>query len=413
MLRPDLATSPPATYTPAVPSRTAIIAVVVFVASLGGTIASGRLEGDYRIDEVHKISETFFLRLVEQGDFHSPAWMESPVERANPQVGKLLFGLAIQSAGQPLPPDLRVASLTQSGRREPPPEWDAQYRRWLRPARLVSALATAGTVTLVFLAGSSATGVAGGLICALLYSFNFLVTTFAATAVFDPLLTFFVLLAGVLSLIVEDERTAGISASLAAALAFNVRITGLVAIGACVLIFLIQRRFRAVALAAIVFPIAALALNPYYWVRGSEPDSLLGRIVSRGFTQQRDLRMLLQREVAAQGALDTLRKKCTFLFQNALGDWNGIAILAGILCLIAALVVARRRSRQAIAVGVWSAAIALVIALWIPIAFPRYLLVAVPSLALLGGLGWGFAAMGIAEVITNVSTSPRANPKGR
>lgn len=393
--------------------RSAITATLIFIAALGTILLSGRLEGDYRIDEVHKISETFFLRLIEQGAFGSPAWLESAVERTNPPAGKVLFGLALQLAGQPLPPDLLVAHLTESGRRLPPPEWDAQYRRWLLPARLVSAVVTAGSVALVFLAGSYACDAWGGLVCALLFSSNFLVATFAATAVFDPLLSFLILLSGLLSLILENQIAAGIFASLAAALAFNVRITGLLAWGACMLVFLLGRRLRAVAITAILFPVAAIALNPYYWVPDRQRTPLPLRIVSRLMIQHRDLRRLLSHEIATQGALDTLEKKSAFLFQYALGDWAGLTLLLGILCLIAAMIVARHRSSRAILTGVWSTAVALAILVWIPIPFPRYLLVATAPLALLGGMGWRFAATGVAEVMMNVSTSPRPNANGR
>lgn len=408
-----LATLRGATYTHPVSLRNLLLAGAVFAGSLLVILLSGRLQGDYRIDEVHKISETFFLRLIEDGDLHNPVWLASPVERTNPPVGKILFGLAIQASGQPLPPDLQVARLTESGHRLPPPEWDRRYRQWLRPVRLVSGFVTAATVALVFLAGVSATDLAGGLICAILYSLNFLVATFSTTAVFDPLLAFFVLLAAVLSLNVEPDWLAGLACSLAAALAFNVRITGLLAIGACLLILLTLRRLRAAMLAVASFPIAALALNPYYWVPGTDGSGLPARIVSRILLQQHDLRTLLQRELALQGPLDTIPRKFNFLFQYALGDWSGIAILLGILFLIAAALLAKSRSPRAVAVGIWSAFVALVIAFWMPIAFPRYLLVAVPPLALLGGMGWRFAATGIAEVITNVSTSPRENPNGK
>ncbi|MEO6260598.1 MAG: hypothetical protein ABIP63_09610, partial [Thermoanaerobaculia bacterium] len=274
-------------------SRKAFVAGLVFLASLATTIFSGRLEGDFRIDEVHKISETFFLRLVEEGDWGSSAWLDSPVERTNPPVGKLLFGLAIQAVGQPLPTDLRVATLTQNGRRLPPPEWQAQYQRWLFPARMMSALATAATASLVLLLGWFATDLSGGLICVLFYSLNFLVAAFSATAVFDPLLSFFIVLAGALSLLIENQKIAAISASLAAALAFNVRVTGLLAIAACVVLFLITRRLRAAALSATIFPIAAIALNPFYWVPGPVSDALPQRTVSRILLQQHDLRTLL------------------------------------------------------------------------------------------------------------------------
>ena len=216
--------------------------MLVFAAAALLILLSGRLGGDFRIDEVHKLGETYFLRLVESGDFRNPDWLGSRVERSNPPVGKVLFGLAIQLSGQPLPSDLRLATLTEHGRPLPPPELDAQVRGWLRPVRIFVLLVTAATATLVFLAGAYATDHAGGLVCAALYMTNFLTQTFATTAVFDSLLTLFITAAAVIALMVRRDAAAAIAASLAAALAFDVRVTGLVALGGVLVIFAVQRR---------------------------------------------------------------------------------------------------------------------------------------------------------------------------
>jgi 4-amino-4-deoxy-L-arabinose transferase-like glycosyltransferase len=385
-------------------------AVLVFAASLTYTLASGRQHGDFRIDEAHKLSETYYFRLLRQGQLHHPDWFRSLVERINPPLGKYLFGAAIATAGLPLPTDLTVAERVNHGQHYPPAAVVQQYRDYLEPARTFIALITGLTAALVFLLGFEMGGLSCGIIAALLYATSFLTEAFSATASFDPLLSFFVALAAVPALMILRTESAALQAPLAAAAgiaggaAFSIRVTGLIALAAVFAMLAIwglmsERTARAAALAIVAgfsCAVLAIAVNPYYWATSSDPtvplefrsaDPLPQRILDRGMRQLRDLKSMEARELREQFPLRGL-DKARFVSEYVFGDLVGMAILAGVAFLILRLALRRQAKIEQLALVTWSAAIIVILTAWLPLGYPRYVLVAIPPFALLAALGW-------------------------
>jgi hypothetical protein len=385
-------------------TRVALLACVIFAAAALRVWISGRMEGAFRIDEVHKISETYFLRLAERGDFANRDWFMDPVERSNPPVGKYLFGAAVQAAGLPLPEDLTVAALTAGGRRIPPPERVMMYRRWLRPARLVSLFATAATAALVFMIVTRVAGVWAALLAVILQMESFLTQAFSATAVFDPLLTLAIVAAAAPAMVPIAGRPAWmwrlLLSGAMAGLAFEIRASGLVAALAAGVVIIggMASRSRdlrssiggALAAAAACVSIAT-SVNPFYWSLPTDPrvpgvfrspQWLPGRIVSRYALQMGDLQTILAGQPRFSGAV----AKARFAFEYLFGDWVGIALLLGLV--LAVLTLWRSDFRGWRLLFGWAAIVATVLVAWLPVAYPRYLLAAVPPLAVLSSLGW-------------------------
>jgi hypothetical protein len=400
-------------------SRTAI-AIAVFALSLLAILATGRQRGDFRIDEAHKLSETYYLRLVERGDFDNPDWFRSRVERSNPPAGKYLFGLAIRAAGLELPRDLTVAEVVNSGQRYPPPSALPAYRKMLVPARLFTAAITAATAATIFLAGCSAAGFPAGAVATILYATSFMTQTFAATAVFDPLLTFAVLLPLLPISRIENSSWRSAAWLMAAAgamagVAAQVRVNGLIALAGIIAAALCDavysgRLRRAVALCCIASAACltvATLVNPYYWSNPSASavpspfrgyESLPVRIVDRYRIQFADLRFLLAREEAAQTALRGIEKP-RFVAEYLFGDWFGIAMLFGLALAVAVPIATRRLGRPAAIPIAWSAVIIVILTAWLPLPYPRYVLLAVPPAALVAGYGWSALGRSLMELL--------------
>ena len=345
-------------------SRRALLAAAAFAASVAVTLLSGRLDGDWRIDEAHKISETANL---------SPrAWAQSRSESANPPVGKLIFAAAIRVAGVQVPYDPAFIERAARGERVPPPQLRAAYARALRPARLVSLFATAVTAALIFLLSDS-------LLAPLFYIFSFLPLTFAATAVFDPLLTLFVVAAALpVARTATWPRTIG--AAVLAALAIDVRATGALAIAGIVVLLLIRRRFAQAAAAAALAVALAAAMNPYF------------------FAQFEDLRILLAETGEHRlGAIE----KLSFVSQYAFGDWVGIAILIGV-------VFAFFKPRELLLA--WCATIVVLFTAWLPVGYPRYVLVIIPALAVAAAHGYRHGVVAAGHLASGRRRSANTGP---
>ena len=323
-----------------------VLPLAAFALSAVWLSITGNLDGDFRIDEAHKISETYFLRLIERGDFRNPDWLSSPIERSNPPVGKILFGLAIQAAGVPLPTDMKFAAHPDPAGRP------LQFRPALRPVRVVSLLATSGTAALAC--------VLGGPLAALLFMGSFLVNTYGTSGIFDPLLTFFVVAAAVpVARKVTWPRT--VAAATLAALAFDTRASGILALlGVCVLL---GREWRKSLAAIAVFAALATALNPPVWFLGwGQPF--------------RDLNALLAN--TGEHRLTPL-EKIDFVSEYAFGDVFGIITLLG-------LPFAFWRTEGSI--KWWCSAIVVAFTAWLPVGYPRYVLVVMPALVIGAAIGY-------------------------
>jgi 4-amino-4-deoxy-L-arabinose transferase-like glycosyltransferase len=270
-------------------------------------------------------------------------------------------------------------------------------------------VATAATAAVVFSIAAFAGGITAGVIGAVLYLAHYLTVTLAGTAVYDPLLALFVTLSALP--LVHLERTparrrivlSAIAAGLFAAAAFQTRLTGI--IGLCVLILLfavawLQTRRRDIGLFVMisiaVFGLAAIAVNPFYWstprtnVNMPASDELLpGRIIGRFALQFRELSELLRIQAESQEMLSTIGAKVSFASEIVLGDITGMLMLLGWGIAVYFLLrgPAHRRLGNAIVLA-WSGLIIALIVLWLPLAWPRYLLIAIPAAAAGAAVGW-------------------------
>ncbi|MHB0968819.1 MAG: phospholipid carrier-dependent glycosyltransferase [Thermoanaerobaculia bacterium] len=394
-----------------------LIALAAFVGVFAGSIARGALRGDFRIDEAHKLSETWHLRLLLEGRFDDPEWYANVVDRTNPPVGKYVFGVAALLAGESLPERPSLARAAGPDAYIPPTfskELSEPYRPLLRPARVASLMATSLTAALVAWVVARRVGAAAAILAIVLDATNFLTTTHGASAVFDSLLTFFTAAAVVLALTLwRDEsvrpRVAvaiGVAAGIMSALAVETRLTGAIAAGAALLLGSIKpvsRRewgivVRFAAALAIALVIVAVAVNPYYWSkpgsgavesRFSDAAPRPLRIAERAQQQFDDMDALLAKTRTRTSVLQGFREKSRFAFEVIGGDVQGLLLILGAFlgfALLAAGVIPGK-SRAAAPVA-WGALIAFAIGAWLPVAWPRYLLITVPPLAAAAATGY-------------------------
>jgi hypothetical protein len=336
--------------------------LVIFLAAAAAIWASGRLEGDWRIDEAHKISETARL---------SPwAWKNSRAERANPPVGKWIFALAAPS----VPFDPAFTERAARGERVPPPHLAPAYRRALPRVRMVSLVATALTAALVYV-------LSGSILAVLLYFFSFLTQAFSATAVFDPLLTLFVVAAAVpVARKVTWPRT--VASAMLAGLAIDVRLSGALALAGVCSLLVVRRSWKQAAAAAGIAAMLAIAFNPFF------------------FSQFRDLQILLAETGEHRlGALEKLR----FVSEYAFGDWVGMAMLIG------AFFAAFKPREPLLA---WAATVAVLFTAWLPVGYPRYVLVVIPALAIASAYGWSAAWAYVRKRSTGSVETPNGSRMG-
>ncbi len=366
-----------------------VVALAIFVAAAAAIALSGRLAGDWRIDEAHKISET--------ADLSPAAWRNSRAERANPPVGKVVFALALRAAGVHVPFDPAFTERAARGERIPPPQLAETYRQALRPARMVSLLATALTAALVYLLSDS-------LLAAMLYFFSFLTQTFAATAVFDPLLTLLVVAAAVpVARKVTWPRT--VAAAVLAALAIDVRLSGALALAGMAALLVARRKFVQAAAASGIAVALAAALNPFFFSQFGDLQALLAE------THEHRL---------------SLGEKLRFVSEYAFGDIIGILMLIGIVFAPFAL---RRvppgdgqqsedgdSARRAVGAGetpallAWCATIVLPFTAWLPVGYPRYVLEIIPALAIAAAHGYRHGVVATGHLASGRRRSAKTGP---
>jgi 4-amino-4-deoxy-L-arabinose transferase-like glycosyltransferase len=382
-----------------------LLALFIFgvVLVIGGQRAS--LPGPYRIDEAHKVGETYFLLLALRGDFSHPDWFREIEQRTNPPVGKYLFGLSALLHGAKIPAELQMAHAGLESV-QPPPDLGRRYLPALVAARRVSVVATALTAIVLYLAARLLSGLGASLLAVALYLGNFLTQAFLATAVFDPLLTLFVTLTVLPLLPVwKDSRRDFWWCCLAgtiAALAFQVRASGLIALAAVVLALIVLSLRRksarplllAMAATATCLVVATI-INPFYWAVPDdvilaemlESDELLPlRVVKRYGIQIQDQQRILAEAQRRGGALRPAERP-RFIAEMALADWAGMLSLIGLL--LGLFLLARSpKGKRLLPACAWGLPIILLTVLLLPLPWPRYVLVLVPPLALIGALGW-------------------------
>jgi len=407
----------------------AAIAIVIGVVVSLEVLRTGALNDDrYRIDEAHKVADTFFMRLLLERRLSDPAWFDHPVDRSNPPAGKYLFGLAALLSGAELPQTLSIRRLNRDGSltQELESAAAARYQSVLASVRRVSLVATALTAALLFLAASSIRHWLAGVVAVLFYMLHYLTLNFATTAVYDALLTLFVTatLIPLLMMFAHPHTRArsllcGLSAGSLCALAFQTRVTGLAALAAYILTtgFLMKRiRVRqfliAATSAAVLCLILGTMINPFYWsaasgenaaVRANE-DPLPVRILHRYELQFADLKMLASQEAARQQPLTSPGKRISFVAEILLGGWVGMVNLlcAGMALIFLFLRPEFRRGTGGVLI-LWCAIILLLFLLWLPFPWPRYVLVMVPPFAMIG-------ALGLSELLFGSRRRPTSSP---
>jgi 4-amino-4-deoxy-L-arabinose transferase-like glycosyltransferase len=377
------------------------------------------------------VSETYALRLVLEGRWSDPAWSANIVDRSNPPVGKYVFGVAALLAGEELP---KVPSLSRlagpDGVMEPyvAAEHARPYLPLLAPARRASALAIALTVGLVTFAAARLSGVLAAAIACAWCAGHWLTWDFGGDAIFDPLLTLLVFAtcvlvchpepakrgegppdsgAGVANrrgsfavFAAQDDRVAPLL-GIVCALAFQTRLNGGIALAASLAALLVRKQWWVALFTAIAFVIVAIALNPYYWpgvVEGFEQQVSDLRTILHGLTRDGVRLPLWAADSPARTPIAwTLFAKLRFAW-IALGG----ALLAG---AIAGCWFARQR-RDLL---VWCGVVILGTLVWLPLPWARYLLVVLPPLALLAGIGYAGVLRAVFDACMWRMRQPRAS----
>lgn len=364
----------------------------------------------FRIDEAHKISETYFYRLVESKDFANPDWLRHPVDRSNPPIGKFLFGLSMRLHGVELPADLKVARYLEERQiHEPPGELSVLYRSALTSIRRVSLVSAALIAAILSWAAWRLGGPLAAVLTTSLYLGSDLTLGYARAGVFDPLLALMATVTLVpLLLLWKRKGVSGwmllsIAAGAAAGLASQVRLSGAIAfagiIAVTVLLIVTTRRWvhlRIPAVAAISAIIIATIVNPFYWTAPSPASGLDAelagsqllplRIANRYVIQLHDLSNIL-RETTGSESL-SMSGKWQFFTEQVTGDGSGLLMFLGACIAIGLLFVRSRRTPELLFTSIWTMSIVLAFLVWLPLAWPRYGVFVVPMMALLGGMGW-------------------------
>jgi hypothetical protein len=274
-----------------------------------------------------------------------------------------------------VPLDPAFTERAARGERIPPPHLAEAYRRALRPARMVSLVATSLTAALVYLLSDS-------LLASLLYFFSFLTQTFAATAVFDPLLTMLVVAAAMpVARKVTWPRT--IAAAILAALAIDVRLSGALALAGVVALLIVHRKFVEAGAAAAIGAVVAAAMNPFFFKQFGDLQALLAQ------THEHRL---------------TIGEKLRFVSEYAFGDVAGILLLIGV---VFAPFAARRAPRAVLA---WCATVAVLFTAWLPVGYPRYVLVIIPALAVAAAYGYRHGVVAAGHLASGRRRSANTGP---
>jgi 4-amino-4-deoxy-L-arabinose transferase-like glycosyltransferase len=372
-----------------------MVPAAAFLAMLLVAFFHGGLHDDWGIDEAHKVADTYFFRLLVRGDLENPDWTRHIVDRTNPAAGKFLFGLAAAVAGAPLPDSLNIRNELPDGtlvqRLRPPDE--RRFHDTLLACRIVSLLATALTAAIIAFTALRLHSAGAALAATALYASHYLVLTFATRAVYDPLLTLFV--AATLPFVLHRSSKSNVRLAVLAllcALAVETRVSGAIAGAAIAGVFIAAAirgrtvrpllQLAAIGMAAVLL---AILMNPFYWVPGAEPLPL--RTVHRIAKQFHDLNALSLREAARQAPLRSPAAKAAFTAEIVIGDVAGLLMLAG--CALAVTLAILRRRGEWIEPFVWSLIVIAGVILWLPFPWPRYLLMIVPPLAIVAGIGYG------------------------
>jgi len=364
----------------------------------------------FQIDEADKISETHFLRLFVHGDVRSPEWFRYRIDRTNPPVGKYAFGCAILLHGLPLPPAPSLSASAPDGGIPAtfPPAVNARYARYLVPARRGALAATSLAAALLVWCALRLYGPLAAAGALLFFTFHDLDRAWGATAVFDPLLMLAVIAIVLPTWMVWRDGSrvwiGAVVSGVICGLAIGVRLNGGICLLFAIAVFFIaafRHRSRTILYASAVLLLTALVvailLNPYYWAPAptavgvpaelTRDEAMPLRILHRVAFQVRDLETILGFLRQSHRTLDSPWRHLQFFGVTVCGSLVGFVmwLFAALGVLLAVL---RRRMTSGLHfLLLWIVIIAGGTAAWLPVPFARYLLVAIPPLALAGGIG--------------------------
>ncbi|HEX9985808.1 MAG TPA: hypothetical protein VGF69_21290 [Thermoanaerobaculia bacterium] len=406
-------------FTPWPARRATLVTLITGVVLLAVLDRSAAMNSaTWGVDEGQRIAESYFLRLVEAGDFDHPDWFRVATDSSHPQMSKYYFGLAVQAHGVQLPRDLALPRYYESGGLDatgwkPPPQLMPVYGPMLRPARravLLCNVISWMAVTWLLLRWY---GAGAALLAAAIFTRHYLPHTFYASARSDALQACSFTLT-LLPLAVLWRGVRGRGAVFAAvligvfsAVSFQTRLNGLLAFGGAAVVLIVlairQRDRRPIvllALATVTCAGFALLSNPYYWARPQAAPGVAAaylvdeplplRAVTRFRMQVADLGTLLQDHAyaALPSPLDRGRFVARVLF-SGLAGWLvlGGAIAALVLCL-------RRSTRDTLLLPcVWAVSVIGVFTLWLPLGWEPYVMMIFPTAVLLAASGWSALAV--------------------
>lgn len=389
---------------PLPPRAATLLGALAFLAIIGMVRVSGSWRGDFRIDEAHKISETAFLRIWLDGDVRNPAWFGNIVDRMTPPAGKYAFGAAILLRRQTLP------SLPTLAVRDPnipalhATELSAPYRPLLHTVRAVSTVATALTAAILTTLMARYHGWISAAFAFTFFSMSYVTQTYWATAVYDPLLALFIMMAiALMTALAAGPATKrvvvlAVAMGIVTALAFQTRLNGLYAFLVVIpfLWIVLRRSIRMALLATVVtaggFVVTTLTLNPYYRSTPAIPHEPFSshngplRPVQRLIQQKQDLVTVAAPVITKRTAGRTPGEKAGFVFEGIASDLPGLLMMFAAVAAVTLLALRWRSLTPAVRVALsMSLAFVLTMVGSLPMPWLRYLLVDVAPLALLAG----------------------------
>jgi hypothetical protein len=342
----------------------------------------------FRVDEAHKISEAYALRLLLERRWNE---FESLVDRSNGPFGKYAFGLAVLAAGEELPEMPLLARLPRQALTEPFVAYEHAhpYLPLLTPCRHVSLLATALAIGLVAFTAARLHSVLAAVLAGVWGAAHWLAETFGGDAIFDPLLAF--LIFATLPLVLFPRRVLLLApvAGAVCAMAFQTRLNGGIALAAALAVLLLQRNWKAALIVVLAFAAATIAMNPYYW------PNPVGRFAG----EISELRTTLDAvrpggvRLPLWAAESPARTPVAWTaFQKLRFTWIA---LGGVLLVSAAAGCWFARAHRGLLV--WCGVAILGTLVWLPLPWARYFLVVLPPLALLAGIGYAGVLRGVFE----------------
>ena len=372
--------------------------------ALGAAVLTGvilwprtRLAG-WRVDESHKVSETYALRLLLERRWNDPAWTANIVDRSNPPFGKYAFGLGVLAAGEELPATPSLSRLARHGVMAPHADAASArpYLPLLTPCRRVSLFATALTLGLVTFMAARLHSVLAAVIAFAWSARHWMTAAFGGDAIFDPLLACLVFVS--LPLVLVPRRTLLVAPilGLVCAMAFQTRLNGGIAVAAVGAVLLLQKNWKALLVVGVTFAVAAVAMNPFYWpnpiTRFAQQISDLRTILDALTADGVRLPLWAAESSARTPVAWTAFQKLRFTGIALGGSIAGTALFVGVIAGCWAATRAR-----SFALLLWCAVVIAGTLLWLPLPWARYLLVILPPVTLLAGIGYGAGLRGVFE----------------